>query len=431
MTNRLPLGEQRLREIVEQCLQRELPPDSAMPGPDEILCDDDGDGPLDSMAWVSVIRGIEVASGCHDFDGRMSEQTRSLSAMLAVLLSAAESPVEVASPMAQPQTTAAGSNAAIVGWASAVGSLIVDASEVEKEFHLLAGKIKNSAGVKSVARLAKGEDEISLCLKSCEAALAQARLGIDDVDCLIATSETFIGFPGLGAVLHARLLADESCKVIDVGGACVGLLNSFFIAKCLLESSQARLILVASGDTHSRILSPSRVKGEFAGLFGDGASAFVLQSAGPDGSDTPYRLDEFLFGCAGTYASALRIGLSAEQGIALTFEGETLARAAVEQMSRVLEDLELRTGRKRSEASAFALHQPNPRLVQLLARQAGLPLDKIPQVAVNCGNLGSSTCGVALSMALTQNPLQVRSQRGPIFVAAVGPGLLWGGTVLY
>ncbi len=431
MTNRLPLDERRLRQIIEQCVQRELPPDSAMPGPDEILCDDDGGGPLDSMAWVSLVRGIEVASGCHDFGDRMSEQRRSQSTMLAVLLSAAESPVEVAASSAEPKSTAAGSSAAIVGWASAVGSRIVDASDVEKEFHLPAGKIRNSAGVKSVARLANGEDEVSLSLKCCEAALAQARLGIGDVDCLIATSETFIGFPGLGAVLHARLLADESCKVFDVGGACVGLLNCMFLAKALLASGHTRCVLVASADVHSRVLSPGRVEGEFGGLFGDGASAFVLQSAGPDGSDTSYRLDEFLFGCAGTYASALRIGLSAEQGIALTFEGENLARAAVEQMGRVLEDLELRTGRKRSEASAFALHQPNPRLVQLLARQAGLPLNKIPQVAVNYGNLGSSTCGVALSMALKENPFQVGSQRGPIFVAAVGPGLLWGGTVLY
>jgi 3-oxoacyl-[acyl-carrier-protein] synthase III len=431
MTNRLPLDEQRLREIVELCVRRELPPDSAMPGPDVILCDDDGDGPLDSMAWVSVVRGIEVASGCHDFGDRMSDQTRSQSAMLAVLRSAAKSPVQVTSPSAKPQTTSAGSSAAIVGWASAVGARIVDASEVEKEFHLPAGKIKNSAGIKTISRLANGEDEISLCLKSCEAALAQARLGIDDVDCLIATSETFVGFPGLGAILHGRLLIDESCKVIDVGGACVGLLNSLFIAKCLLESGQARLVLVASGDTHSRILLPGRVKGEFGGLFGDGASAFVLQLASPDGSGAPYRLDEFLFGCAGTYAAALRIGLSAEQGIALTFDGEILARAAVEQMGQVLEDLELRTGRKRSEASAFALHQPNPRLLQLLARQAGLPLNKIPQVAVSCGNLGSSTCGVALSMALTEKLLQAGLLRGPIFVAAVGPGLLWGGTVLY
>lgn len=428
MTNRLPLDEQRLREIVEQCVRRELQPGVDLPDPDADLVDD---GPLDSMAWVSAVRGIEVATGCHDFGDRMSDQPRCLRTMLAVLLAATVQPEKAVSRTPAPDNARDGGASVIVGWAFAVGSRTIDASGVEQEYGLQPGKIKKSAGIQTVARIAQGEDEFHLCSKACEDALVKSGIDIGEVDCLIATSETHIGFPSLGAALHARLLADESCKVFDVGGACVGLLNSLFIAKSLLESGQARLVLVASGDSHSRILSPRRVKGEFGGLFGDGASAFVLQPAGPAGADTPYRLDEFLFGCAGTYASALRIGLSAEQGIALTFEGEALARAAVEQMGRVLEDLELRTGRKRSEASAFALHQPNPRLVQLLARQAGLPLNKIPQVAVNCGNLGSSTCGVALSMALTENPLPAGSQRGPIFVAAVGPGLLWGGTVLY
>jgi 3-oxoacyl-[acyl-carrier-protein] synthase-3 len=426
MTNRSPLDEHRLREIIEQCVRRELQPGVDLPGPDADLIDD---GPLDSMAWVSAVRGIEIATGCHDFGDRMSDQPRCFRTMLAVLLASVPQPDKIGAPA--PEMKRATGTFCIAGWASAVGSRIVDASDVEKEFGLPPGKIKSSAGIKTVTRLAKDEDEISLCLKSCEAALAKAGSYIGDVDCLIATSETFIGFPSLAAVLHARLLADESCKVFDVGGACVGLLNGLFIARSLLASGQARLALVASGDTHSRILSPGRVKGEFGGLFGDGASAFILQPVGAAGVGASYRLGEFLFGCAGTYASSLRISMSAEDRIALTFEGEALARAAVEQMGQVLEDLELRTGQQRSEASAFALHQPNPRLVQLLARQVGVPLEKIPQVAVNCGNLGSSTCGVALSMALTENSKQSTAQSGPIFVAAVGPGLLWGGTVLY
>jgi len=412
-------------------VRRELPPEVPFPSPDEILNDDDGGGVLDSMAWVSVVQSIEVASGCSDFGDRMSEGTRSVSNMLAVLLSSVAGPEATAAPSAARAAAGEGNTAGIVGWAFAVGSRIVDPSDVEKEFGLPKGKIMTSAGIKTLARVADDENEISLCLKSCKAALVKSGSDIGDVDCLIATSETFAGYPSLGAALHARLLADESCKVLDVGGACVGLLNSLFIAKSLLAAGSARCVLVASGDVHSRILKPGQVKGEFGGLFGDGASAFILQPADSAGVDGPYRLGEFLFGCAGTYASALQIGWSAENGIALTFEGEALARAAVEQMNRVLEDLELCTGRKRADASAFVLHQPNPRLVQLLARQAGVPLDKIPQVAVNYGNLGSSTCGVALSMALTESASLPASQRGPIFAAAVGPGLLWGGTVLF
>lgn len=71
------------------------------------------------------------------------------------------------------------------------------------------------------------------------------------------------------------------------------------------------------------------------------------------------------------------------------------------------------------------------RLLEVLARQARLPLEKFPVVAKEYGNLGPSTCGVALAKALTEHGHKRADQRGPIFVAAVGPGMLWGCGVLY
>ena len=91
----------------------------------------------------------------------------------------------------------------------------------------------------------------------------------------------------------------------------------------------------------------------------------------------------------------------------------------------------MRTGAKRAAAASFATHQPNPRLLDLLARQLGVPREKFPQVARKFGNLGSSTCGVALALTLAQRDGRPVAERAPIFVAALGPGLLWGGLVLY
>ena len=318
----------------------------------------------------------------------------------------------------------------ISSWAHAVGSRMVRAAEVEHEFHLPAGKIRKGAGLEAVARLGKNEEEVAFCAAVCDFALARAGCAIGDVDWLIATSETFHRFPSLGASLHARLLARESCGVLDVGGACLGLLNALATAQAMLRAGRARQILIVTGDCHSRVLTPGQVKGEFGGLFGDGASAFLLRAAESTDADPHYRLGEFHFGCSNIYGSAIRIGLSPKQEIALTFEGEALARAVVEQMERVIEDVELRSGRKRADACALVTHQPNPRLVALLARQLKIPASKIPPVARTCGNLGSSTCGVGLSMVLSDHSTKPASQQGPIFLAAVGPGLLWGGGIL-
>src|SRR2546426_12297442 len=95
----------------------------------------------------------------------------------------------------------------------------------------------------------------------------------------VTTSETHHDYPSLSAQLHSRLLVRENCGALDVGGACLGLLNALVFAQSLIGSGQARAVAVVTADVHSRTLTPGRVAGEFGGLFGDGASAFVLRSA--------------------------------------------------------------------------------------------------------------------------------------------------------
>jgi hypothetical protein len=63
----------------------------------------------------------------------------------------------------------------------------------------------------------------------------------------------------------------------------------------------------------------------------------------------------------------------------------------------------------------------------LLAKQSNLPASVFPEVARKSGNLGSSTCGVALHVALDAATKMLVSARKPIFLASLGPGLLYGG----
>jgi len=342
------------------------------------------------------------------------------------------SPDKTEVPSAGRTAAAALVATAIAGWGAAVGERRVTAAELEREFHLKPGKMSKGAGIESVARVAQGEDEVTLAMRSAEAALAAAGAGICDVDCLIATTETLTGYPSLGARLHAQLLADSHCAVLDVGGACLGMVNALAVAQQFIAAGRFRSMLLVTADVHSRMLTRERVKGEFGALFGDGSSAFLLRAAHTDDNDASarsahYRVAQVHLGCDVAAAAAIRIALNRDNGVDLTFEGESLSRAAVGKMEKLVADLELRHSLRRADALAFATHQPNPRLVTVLARQLGVPKDKFPPVALTCGNLGSSTCGVALVRALTT---AAHGPHGPIFVASLGPGLLFGSTVL-
>ena len=318
----------------------------------------------------------------------------------------------------------------LVGSGSATASRIVQPEEVDRAFGMPAGKLRSRAGIESLAYAAEGEDEMTLAARAAEKALRRARRSVTDLDCIICTSETHRGYPSFAARLHSQLLARENCAALDVGGACLGLLNALAVAQALISSRQARTVLAATADVHSRVLTPSRVVGEFGGLFGDGASAFVLRAAEDFGANG-YCLGKFSFGCAGQYAGAIRVSEAGTAGLEVHFDGEALSRAAVTRLAKVIVEIESRSGIPRSSVAGLATHQPNPRLVALLARECRVPESKFPPVARQFGNLGSSTCGVALDLLLEARADQPAPQRGPIYLASLGPGLLFGGGWLF
>jgi 3-oxoacyl-[acyl-carrier-protein] synthase III len=315
----------------------------------------------------------------------------------------------------------------IVGSASAFGSRVVPSEEVDHAFGMPAGKLKSRAGIVSVAHASEDEDEGTLGARACQRLLEETGQETESLDAILAASETHHAYPSLSAILHAKLHLRENCNALDVGSGCLALLQTLAVAQALLVSGRARKILVATADVHSRTLGPGRAAGEFGGLFGDGASAFLLSGKPREAKGLAYRLGEFFFGCAAQYADAIAISESGKGQLDVQFDGDALSRAAVSRMEKVIDEVEHRSGISREKVGAFATHQPNPRLVNLLAKQLGVSIQNFPLIGSTCGNLGASMCGAALHAALHRAATQPAEQRLPVFLASLGPGLIFGG----
>ena len=226
------------------------------------------------------------------------------------------------------------------------------------------------------------ESEVTLAVKAANDALRAAKVSPETIDWIIAASETHHAFPSLAAQLHLATGVREACGALDVGGACLGLLHGLAVAKSFVESGQARTVLVVTADVHSRTLTPARVAGEFGGLFGDGASAFLIQREPSDSGEWYYSLRDFFFGCANQLQAAIRVTAESGDRLRVVFDGDALSRAATARLDQCIRELECRSGIARGEVTAFATHQPNPRLVALLAKKAGVALARFP---VDCG----------------------------------------------
>ncbi|HEY2547503.1 MAG TPA: 3-oxoacyl-[acyl-carrier-protein] synthase III C-terminal domain-containing protein [Candidatus Acidoferrum sp.] len=424
--------ENHWRHMIEECFRREAGPQTAIPDFSQDLIET---GVLDSMAWVSFLRALESASGIIDLGALLRDRTPSLESILQVIREArtnTQTEIQAGASFRDADSSSASRSAAIIpailaSSGAVVGSRKIPSEEIDRAFGMLEGKLRLRAGIESLAYAAEGENELTLGARAAQQALRSAVCGAQELDWIIATSETHRSYPSLAALLHSRLLARETCGALDVGGACLGLLNGLAVAQGLIASGQVRNILVITADVHSTIFEPGRVAGEFGGLFGDGASAFLLRAKNAPAQQQAYALGEFFFGCAGQYAGAIRVSETPKGNLDVHFDGEALSRAAITRMEKVILDVELRSGLARSSALGLATHQPNPRLVSLLGKQLGLPADKFPPVARTSGNLGSSTCGVALDAILRSAQTGPRVGLGPIFLASLGPGLVFGG----
>lgn len=315
----------------------------------------------------------------------------------------------------------------VVASAAVFGSHSIPSEEIDEEFGMEIGKLRNRAGILSVSRAAPDEIEVALGTRAGEDALREAGVEADSCDWLLTTSETHHTYPSLAAELHDRLNLRDSCGAMDIGGACLGLLHALATAKAFVSSGQARRVLVVSADVHSRILTPAKVRGEFGGLFGDGATAFLVQNAATTSSQKAFALGDFQFGCASQFAHAIRIEDRSDGSLDVVFEGEALSRAAISRLVQVISEIEKQSGISRNVAFGFATHQPNPRLVALLAKQLNVSQERFPAVAQIHGNLGSSCCGAALHQLLDGAKGLENDARKMIFLASLGPGLLFGG----
>ena len=302
------------------------------------------------------------------------------------------------------------------------GARTVPSEKVDAAFLMSPGKLAKRAGIVSLAYADSKETEVTLGARAAESALRSASLAAGNVDWVLATSETHHSVPWLAAQVHLAIGARESCGAMDIGGACLGSVHALAVAKALVESGQARTVMVVTADVHSRVLLPGRVAGEFGGLFGDGASAFVVRGNEAGAAELAFALHDFFFGCASQYQQAIQVSAEPNDQLRVVFDGDALSRAATARLDQCIEELERRSGVKRGDVGAFATHQPNPRLVALLARKAAVPLEKFPPVADLRGNLGSTTCAAALHYAMER-----AGAGSPIFLASLGPGLLFGG----
>ena len=133
-------------------------------------------------------------------------------------------------------------------------------------------------GIRERRQAAPEQATSDMAVQAAQAALADAGMAPEEVDCLLVATATADHLTPSTANLVQQRLGLRPIPAYDLNAGCTGALYSFITAVGLIRSRICRTVLVVGAELISRIVDVHDP--ETALVFGDGAGALVVQ-AGP------------------------------------------------------------------------------------------------------------------------------------------------------
>ena len=148
-----------------------------------------------------------------------------------------------------------------------------------------AERIEKKLGVANRHVAEEGECASDLAVEAARKLFAGGTCGAEDVDYLLLCTQSPDHFlPTTACLLQHRLGMGKATGALDFNLGCSGFVYGLGLAKGLVETGQARNVLLLTAETYSKHLHPQD-KGVKT-LFGDGAAATLVSGrtdGGPGG----------------------------------------------------------------------------------------------------------------------------------------------------
>ena len=293
--------------------------------------------------------------------------------------------------------------------------------------------IKTRSGIAERRIAAPGENPSDMGAKAAAKTLERAGLTPADVDLLIvATMTPDVPFPSTACLLQAKLGLRRDIPCFDVSAACSGFVYALQVAKDMMRSGAYRRTLVIGSEKLSSVVDWS--DRTTCVLFGDGAGAVLLETTpeknvgllgnllGADGNNAE------LLHCAGGGSAAPATADSLRDGKHfLRMNGKEVFRHAVRVMAESCERVLAKCDVKSEQVAWFIPHQANSRILEAVASQLNVGMDRFPSNLERYGNTSAASIPLALEEAWKDGKIK---HGDLVLIVAFGAGLTWGATLL-
>lgn len=313
-------------------------------------------------------------------------------------------------------------HAAITGWSTCMPPAVLSNADLSTFLDTTDEWIVSRTGMKE--RRISHVSGSDLAILAAKRALACAGLDGADLDLIVygscSNDETV---PNTASAVQFALGAKRAASM-DVNTACTSFLYSLSTATALIRTGVVRNALIVGVEIISQYIDWEN-RG-VAVLFGDGCGAAVVQA-----TDREEGVLAESLGCVADARQTLRIrGMGAayiNQDVTLgntivDFDGQQVFKRAVGGMTQASAAAMAKAGVTAADIDLVVPHQANLRIIEAVANQAGIPMEKVMLTVSKYGNMSSATVPVALAEAVEEGRVKPGSL---ILMPAFGAGLTY------
>lgn len=278
-------------------------------------------------------------------------------------------------------------------------------------------------------RISEGENTSQLCIKVAEGLLKKSALSPEDIDLIIVATIT----PDFATPNTACLVQDAIGAVnafaFDISAACSGFVFAASIADKYIKSGMCKNAIVIGAETLSKIVNWE--DRSTCVLFGDGAGGAVMSAGDKNGWLVEDMHSDGSLGLQLTGGETkVRNAFSSpeeEDRRYLEMDGRTIFNFATRKVPASVKLLLEKSGLTAEDIDWVVPHQANSRIVEVVAKKLGMPMDKFYMNIAKYGNTSAASVPIALAQMSSEGLLK-KGQR--VVITGFGGGLTWGSAII-
>lgn len=285
--------------------------------------------------------------------------------------------------------------------------------------------IQQRTGIQS-RRISQSKNTSDLGYHAAKQALDRAGIDAQSLDFIIvATMSADYNTPSTACLIQARLGADHAFA-FDINAACSGFIYALHVAERMMNDSKIGYGLVIGSEVMSKLLDWT--DRSTAILFGDGAGCVLLEQ-GQQQAILAQAIHS-----DGQKALALQAKenpvnnpfVKAQETYSfLTMQGREIFDFATRQVPALMIETLQQTHYTLKDVDYFLMHQANIRIIEIVAKKLGVPLDKFPMNLASYGNTSAASIPILLDELVTQGTITLNGDH-LVLMAGFGAGLTWG-----